>query len=610
MDKKRNKILKPLLIVAAVAIFLVVYVAVFINAGRPSAACLMCHNMRDSYQTWRESTHSSVKCNKCHYAAPSGFTMIASTVTGKAARKDYTAVSAGCKTCHKKLKNVVSIENITFPHDNHQDVQDCETCHLNVVHGKGVDYSFQKSSKMCYDCHEHSEVNPHSDDWQKAHGKNVKESSKECQACHSYKYCANCHTVLEQHKTEWYDSHRRIARESEQICKSCHDDKFCSSCHDGFTLHKRDWLKNHKDDPDSKNQQKCASCHTKTYCASCHQDNKHVLHHKGNWLSNHGGEINEHQGAPAGDLEQCVDCHQPDFCLSCHRGLNKRIHSTSYQQMHINVKRESLPGCLKCHTQDSCDQCHNTNLPTSHVQKEEWLKTHGNESIRKMDSCTLCHSQQFCAACHSRKLPISHETTKWGSTHGKDSRSKDSNCSMCHEEKYCNACHRRSRPPDHYKLTWRDNHSHTAIFDMSGCFACHVNSDCRKCHNNEGKTHKAAGWMLNHTSSDANFKTCEQCHSTNSCTECHTEMKLSGHKDCSSCHKVPKKFSNVDGAICATCHKEQPGNLHEQHNPLGCDSCHEPHKWVSGDHSCTNCHSDKDEEHSSGMPCLDCHDFK
>lgn len=608
MDKKGNVKLRVLIATAGLIAAVIISISVFLNPGRPGPACLMCHKMRDSYQSWRISSHKKVKCDKCHYAAPSGLNMLLSTAMGSTTKKSYTAVSLGCRKCHEKLSNVVKIESISFPHADHQEVQNCETCHLNVVHGSDIEYTFQHERKLCYDCHKHSEVNPHSGEWEKEHGDKVRESSRECQACHSSTYCKNCHGVLQDHKSEWYDGHRKAARESDTICSSCHNSTFCSSCHDGFTLHQKNWLKNHQNDPASKNQEGCSSCHTTNYCKSCHKDNKHVLHHQGNWLSNHGSEINEHTDASSGDLEQCVDCHQPDFCLSCHRGLNARIHSSNYEQMHINVKRESIPNCLRCHSQDSCDQCHNKNLPESHIEKDVWKKAHGAESIRKMDSCTLCHSQEFCAACHSKKVPDDHENPKWKNSHGAASRANASNCSLCHQEKYCNTCHRRSRPPDHYASTWKDTHSHTAVYDMSGCFACHVNSDCRKCHG-EGKIHKAAGWMVNHSTSEDNFQSCEKCHSTSSCMQCHKELKLEGHTDCSTCHKNVKDFSKIDTDICNVCHNSKEGSIHEKHDSLGCDMCHKPHSWKPGINSCFDCHGDKDETHSNGMPCLDCHSF-
>lgn len=614
MEMNGKKKISGVALAAAAAVFgllaLFALIPLVISASRPGPACLLCHEMREPYQMWRLSTHREVSCGKCHYAAPSGFGMLRAAFSRSAKSEEKKTVSKGCRTCHENISNVVKIEKLKFPHDNHQNVNDCETCHLGVTHGAGIEYSHPESRKMCYDCHKPHTINPHSGKWLNVHRKKGRESTRDCQACHTFNSCTQCHKIIERHKSDWYDGHREMARKSEYVCAKCHDRKFCASCHDGFTLHEKGWLKKHKgDDRATKTKENCVACHTEKYCADCH-DGKAKLHHEGNWLSHHGKKISDSENGSGRDIEPCVECHEPSFCLSCHKGLSSKIHSENYEKMHRSVTSASMPTCLKCHTLDTCNQCHSNKLPATHVDRDKWKKEHGLNSIHNMSSCNMCHNPEFCEACHKRKVPGSHESKGWGTNHKAGSQGKDRNCGLCHEDKYCNTCHRRTRPPDHYMKTWRKTHGRTAVFDMSGCFVCHVNSDCRLCHE-EGKTHKAAGWMLEHKSSKQNFSSCDQCHTLKSCAECHSEMKLTGHAVCANCHKSLDKPKDVDTDVCANCHTavtNKPG--HAAHDGLNCKTCHKPHVWPAAADACMKCHGDIDEDHTMELTCRECHAFK
>jgi hypothetical protein len=609
MKTGTNKTLRIALPLAAVVLVLVFAAPFALNARRPGPACLLCHQMREAYQTWRLSTHKDVTCDKCHYQAPSGRKMISAALTRSSAAGKKPAVSRGCISCHEDLSDVVKIENLEFPHKDHQQASSCETCHMLVTHGKRVEYSLPESRKKCYDCHKPHTINPHSGNWLNVHRVKGRKGTRECQACHSFQSCADCHGIMEEHKEDWYDGHRIMAAESAPVCSRCHAQDFCASCHDGFTLHEKGWNKKHRTGAEAVQHQDCSSCHTEKYCNDCHEG-KSKLHHEGNWLSRHGAEINARDAGKGGDLETCIECHQPGFCLSCHKGLNARIHSSDFNEMHTNVKRDAMPTCLKCHTRDSCNTCHSDNLPATHKPADAWKKQHGISAIRNMDSCSMCHADEFCESCHKHKLPLSHQQADWGAQHAQGSRDKDRNCSLCHEDQYCNACHKRTRPPDHYMKQWNDTHGQVATYDMSNCFVCHVNADCRRCHE-QGKTHKAAGWMLEHNTANQSFKSCTSCHELDACVRCHSDMKLKGHAVCGNCHESLQRPSKLKPEACYSCHKSTAGSdMHKAHGGLACQGCHLPHTWHQLPAKCLSCHASINAEHTMDMDCSECHSFK
>ncbi|MEW6201854.1 MAG: NapC/NirT family cytochrome c [bacterium] len=660
--KKQSKIKKILIFIGALAIVLLLSSPFYINARKPSAVCLMCHEMRSPYLSWRTSTHRKSLCTECH-VSPGGYRMILSHLTGPAVpwSEKREASFKTCVRCHSEIRGIVYFHSIKFPHEAHQKyLADCRVCHENVVHGSRIEYRHPPKKETCYTCHDnrrasrdchlchltftkelpqqldpnwieshksdtarfsracsschkkkfctdcHLQVNPHPATWIKAHQAKARRTTRKCQTCHTSQNCTNCHGILQQHQLEWYDGHRRLARKSDKLCRRCHDAAFCDSCHQGFTLHQAGWAKLHRDDPSSKKAAECATCHTKKYCQNCH-GGKPTLHHKGNWLSHHAEAVSN---GHVRDLESCITCHSPGFCLACHRGLKKNVHARNYLAMHTGVTPQSMTQCKMCHTIESCNQCHTSNLPATH-RADEWKNTHGLNAIRNMASCTLCHEQQFCEACHSKKIPSSHEPKKtWLKQHGTGSRREESRCSLCHENQFCNICHKRSKPTDHYIDSWPLTHGKSAMFDMSSCSVCHDKKDCKGCHG-DGTIHKAAGWMKNHDVSreEKGFEQCSQCHWLGTCVDCHKRFNIKGHADCSNCHVSMSKPEKLRSSPCASCHKGSANTVHKKHEGLQCDVCHAPHAWKPSLSACSTCH-DMGEEHTMGNSCMDCHAFK
>lgn len=653
---------------AAAALFLFLTAPLYIKSDRPNFLCLACHESRGPYLSWKTSTHKKNTCASCH-AAIGAWRMIWGHVAGSSVTPEKRSISSfeKCVGCHSKISGTVYFHSIKFPHDSHRKyIQDCRVCHGNVVHGSRIEYRRPPKKETCYTCHDnkqasrkcdvchqkftkelpqqldpkwisshkadlarfktacvkchdkkfcvecHRRVNPHSDGWlKKKHRSAARKNTRKCQICHTSKDCTKCHEVLQQHRSDWYDGHRRLALASKESCAKCHDDNFCAACHKGITTHPLNWLVLHRSDPESKNnRQTCTQCHTEHYCESCH-GGKPTLHHKGNWLSNHGPALSA-RGEGDTDIEACISCHVPDFCLACHNGVRKNVHSRNFTAMHRKVSPKSMPRCKMCHTVESCNKCHKSSLPSDH-KDASWKQTHGISAIRNMDSCTLCHEKPFCEACHSRKVPVSHESAdRWLKNHGAGSRGNDSRCGLCHDNAFCNACHKRARPPDHYADTWPQTHGRTAISDMNNCSACHDNEDCKQCHA-EQKSHQIPGWMKDHDVSrlDQSFDQCSKCHSLGTCIGCHEKSGVKGHGVCTGCHSFMSNPQKLKDNPCAACHEKLSGtNDHKKHEPVGCVECHKPHNMkVTVPTACVSCH-DKGKDHTMDMSCFECHSFK
>lgn len=82
-------------------------------------ACVNCHIMRDSYDSWRLSSHRSVTCNDCH--TPHG-------VVGKYAAKLENGL---------RHSSAFTFENVQVPHTSskslHTIEQNCVRCHESMI---------------------------------------------------------------------------------------------------------------------------------------------------------------------------------------------------------------------------------------------------------------------------------------------------------------------------------------------------------------------------------------------------------------------------------------------------------------------------------------------
>ena len=167
------------------------------------------------------------------------------------------------------------------------------------------------------------------------------------------------------------------------------------------------------------------------------------------------------------------------------------------------------------------------------------------------------------------------------------------------------------------------------------CVRCHATSlhkfvppsdVCKECHKHE--TLEGTG-MDQHCTSCHAFKAINRDTlrpAREDCLECHQEMQvgveifpenIEGGEaapmawKCGKCHKPHTKLK-LDMADCKACHEEKIGDseLHAVEDHAECTNCHKPHLWRPDvPKTCTeDCHSDKDESHTEGNDCTDCHE--
>ncbi|MDR2207642.1 MAG: cytochrome c nitrite reductase small subunit [Azoarcus sp.] len=161
LDALPSKLVVPLFLLGGVAMGLGVYniyiSRVFSYLEGDSSACVNCHIMSTSYQSWSKSSHAQwTKCNDCHvpqhnkfagllFEAQDGLHHAAVYLAGKepmAPRPRPAAtkvIQDNCVRCHTQLTTSVAsvgyAEKI-LPKDGHQGEKVCWDCHRHVPHTK------------------------------------------------------------------------------------------------------------------------------------------------------------------------------------------------------------------------------------------------------------------------------------------------------------------------------------------------------------------------------------------------------------------------------------------------------------------------------------------
>jgi cytochrome c nitrite reductase small subunit len=157
-----SKLVVPLFLLGGVAMGLGLYniymSRVFSYLSDDPAACVNCHIMSVSYQSWSKDAHSKwTNCNDCHtpqhsklvgmlFKAQDGLGHAAVYLTGKepmAPRPRPAATKAiqdNCVRCHTTLTtDIASVGHTTdriIPKDGHQQEKVCWDCHRHVPHTK------------------------------------------------------------------------------------------------------------------------------------------------------------------------------------------------------------------------------------------------------------------------------------------------------------------------------------------------------------------------------------------------------------------------------------------------------------------------------------------
>ncbi len=196
------------------------------------------------------------------------------------------------------------------------------------------EYAEMKISE-CNDCHKSEGVAPnHDSDWVRGHRVLASKGAKNCEECHSQKFCLDCHSgggtgddlavenfgrdyIPKSHRGDWMDEHPIKAADNPQSCQRCHDDKYCEECHSKFPGGDLR-IKSHR--PLGSGGQQYL------------------------WNSNHASEARR-------NLQSCQVCHpDADVCIKCHRSGGVNPHPRSWGNIRGVYSGRNAQACLKCHT--------------------------------------------------------------------------------------------------------------------------------------------------------------------------------------------------------------------------------------------------------------------
>lgn len=196
------------------------------------------------------------------------------------------------------------------------------------------DYTEMKISE-CNDCHKSEGVAPnHDSDWVRGHRVLASKAAKNCDQCHTQKFCLDCHSgggdgddlsvrnsgrdyMPKSHRGDWMDEHAIKSADNPQSCRRCHDTRYCQECHSKFPGGNLR-IKSHRP--------------------------LGALSQKYLWTSNHASEARR-------NLQSCQTCHpDADVCIKCHRSGTVNPHPRNWRSIRGTYSGRNANACLKCHT--------------------------------------------------------------------------------------------------------------------------------------------------------------------------------------------------------------------------------------------------------------------
>ncbi len=145
-------------------IFLVAFIFALDYASKPSF-CRFCHEMKEAYNSWENSSHHGFDCRLCHtkpgaigsaLAYFKGVKGVFLHFTGGFAKPIKSRVgNENCLKCHQEVTLIKWVGKRKVEHHIHlkNEIQ-CTDCHSRVVHGatKFTDTEAPKE-KDCKRCH-------------------------------------------------------------------------------------------------------------------------------------------------------------------------------------------------------------------------------------------------------------------------------------------------------------------------------------------------------------------------------------------------------------------------------------------------------------------------
>jgi cytochrome c-type protein NapC len=340
-------------LVGLIVVLFIFLVGVSASDSSNPESCANCHVIEPYYNTWQNSPHANVSCDKCHVEPGTGFVAVKVQRLGEwlAYRSGNVELpiqgtkeisNEACLQCHSNNRVISPSKDIRsgFHADHLGYGTSCVDCHYEVAHTgisqlpafspenteqmeqfKNVSYKdFSLTKTSCLECHDgervtyncevcHSETtipeNHFKNDFGYRHGPYVREDIADCMRCHT-----------------GFGKKRDVPGNS--IAEKTRNAKFCIDCHEGVrpVTHDAFWSVGHKI-PGKASQEGCLVCHDWNKPA---------------------------EGLRAANVISCATCHEavPDG----------HDNPRWYYDHKISVKDKGSFGCFDCHGATSCFDCH------------------------------------------------------------------------------------------------------------------------------------------------------------------------------------------------------------------------------------------------------------
>ncbi|RXJ01677.1 cytochrome C [Anaerobacillus alkaliphilus] len=348
--------------------------------------CNSCHEMAPENVTHLSTSHSEVKCTKCHIEPG-----LPQTIKGKVmALKEvyrhvtrtqpnpiavtHTVNDVVCLRCHSENRDVTPNGDLIVAHQKHIHKEiACVTCHSGVAHAKTVERGLNTHDLYDY--------------W-------VMDNAK---ALVTSKYinpnmgtCIDCHEKYNQGLEPWRDKNYALTIPPNKL------DETYETVPSNVVLREV--------------SSQITDVEVSMECATCHSDiDTPKDHNYINWNNNHGKTA-------LTELNKCVTCHEEDKWV-------RRVQPQTMEELlkengpHLDfyvpdifvVKSESrkLVFCYTCHSE----------RPEGHKTSDEWLTGHAKfaETEEQKRECFVCHDTEkeekltaptdvYCEYCHRTGL--------------------------------------------------------------------------------------------------------------------------------------------------------------------------------------------------------------
>lgn len=354
----------------ALFVFVAVFSLVAIEITGTPKFCNSCHIMNEYHASWKKSSHSKVKCLKCHIKPGvghymrgkiNGLAQAVDCIVGRVGTKpnghvaDESCLRSGCHKTEKLTAKPIDFNGIKFTHKKHID---------KVVNGITL---------HCGTCHSHFEGDEH-----------FSVSPKTCFSCHFIK---SEHSTEELVKTKCLDCHNVPDKEIQRGFVKINHQEFASyqascadSCHKG--------------------QVEIKSNVTDFTCLNCHDYGIEGMAEKS------GHKLTSEK------LHQLHDHGEKVECFACHGGVRH--------------------GPTKGHTVASMASCENCHSDTHNIQKSIFGAEHhpgGTEDNKILSPMFLTHVE--CSDCHIKKVKKASSSVE---SFGTVAKAVPAACDRCHEK--------------------------------------------------------------------------------------------------------------------------------------------------------------------------------